>query len=360
VKFTDLSIASITNRYWSFGDGGATNVTTVSVSHTYSIAGAYTVTEIVSGPNGSLTNTQVNCIMAQQPPPSASFTATPTGGAAPLTVIFSDASTGGPITVWSWNFGDNSTTIVTTTNVSHSYAAAGNYTVTETVSGPGGSSSQTRINYISVLSPAEASQFQTWLTQYFNCTNCVQSLLNTDADGTGQNNLFKFTAALDPTNPMSVFVISPAPVQNLPGQFSFQFSPVVAGRVYTPQYSLDPGSGVWQPLTNYDGPATNGTQATITDLNAIQPNKFYRLAVSLATNLPPFAITAITLSGQDVHLTWNANPGTNVLQAANGSYSGNFFDLATVIMPAVAVTNYIDPGAATNVPSRFYRIDLRQ
>lgn len=360
VRFTDLSIGNITNRYWSFGDGGTTNVTTTTVSHTYATAGNYTVTEIVSGPSASLTNIQPNYITAELPPPSASFTAAPAGGVAPLTVIFSDASTGGPVTVWSWNFGDNSTTIVTTTNVSHSYATAGNFTVIETVSGPGGSSTETRMSYITVLTSTEASQFQTWLSQYLPCTNCLQAQMFADADGTGQNNFFKYTAGLDPTNPRSIFVINPASAQDQPGQFSFQFTPVVAGRVYTPQFCTDLVGDVWQSLTNYAGPVTNGAQATITDLNATQTNKFYRLAISLPTNLPPFAITSVTLNGQDVTLAWNGNTGTNVVQAANGSYSSNFFDLATIVIPAPVVTNYTDSGATTNGPSRFYRIDLRQ
>jgi PKD repeat protein len=281
VKFTDSSIGNITNWYWSFGDGATTNVATTTVFHTYTAAGTYTVTEVVSGPSGSLTNIQPNCITAQQPPPSAGFTATPTGGVAPLTVIFSDASTGGPISVWSWNFGDNTTVIVTNAYESHTYTTAGNYTVTETVSGPGGSSTETRINYITILSATEASQFQTWLTRYFDCTNCVQAQMSADADGTGQNNLFKYTAGLDPTNPASIFVIQPGSVQNLPGQFSFQFAPVVAGRNYTPQYSLDLSSGVWQSLTNYAGPMTNGTQITVTDLSATNQSKFYHIGISL-------------------------------------------------------------------------------
>ena len=39
------------------------------------------------------------------PPPAADFTATPTSGVAPLTVGFSDQSTGS-ITSWTWNLGD--------------------------------------------------------------------------------------------------------------------------------------------------------------------------------------------------------------------------------------------------------------
>lgn len=70
----------------------------------------------------------------QPPPPVASFTATPVSG---HTIQFADTSTGPP-TSWSWNFGD--ATGSTAQNPSHTYAAAGNYAVTLTVSNAGGSS----------------------------------------------------------------------------------------------------------------------------------------------------------------------------------------------------------------------------
>jgi len=81
------------------------------------------------------------------PPPVAAFSATPTGGPAPLTVTFSDASTGS-ITSWAWTFGGGSTS--TTQNPSHTYTAAGSYTVSLTVTGPGGSNTATKIDYITV------------------------------------------------------------------------------------------------------------------------------------------------------------------------------------------------------------------
>jgi hypothetical protein len=59
-----------------------------------------------------------------------------------------------------------------------------------------------------------------------------------------------------------------------------QFSPVLAGRTYTPQFSTDLVSGVWLPLT-FTGPVTNGNQVTITDTNAVGPEKFYRIDISL-------------------------------------------------------------------------------
>jgi PKD repeat protein len=83
--------------------------------------------------------------------PEAAFTADVTSGTAPLTVDFTDQSTGSP-TSWSWDFGDNST--ATEQNVSHTYTAAGTYTVKLMVTNAGGSDSETKTDYI-VVSPKE-------------------------------------------------------------------------------------------------------------------------------------------------------------------------------------------------------------
>ena len=61
----------------------------------------------------------------------------PLGGFAPLTVNFTDTSIG-DVTSWSWNFGDNSGT--NAQNPSHTYGAGG-FTITLTVTGPGGTDS---------------------------------------------------------------------------------------------------------------------------------------------------------------------------------------------------------------------------
>ncbi|MDD2472567.1 MAG: DUF6345 domain-containing protein [Methanoculleus sp.] len=64
-------------------------------------------------------------------PPIADFTASPTSGAAPLTVQFTDMSTGSP-TSWAWDFGDTGTS--TDQHPTHIYSSAGTYTVTLNVS----------------------------------------------------------------------------------------------------------------------------------------------------------------------------------------------------------------------------------
>ena len=79
--------------------------------------------------------------------PVAQFTGSPTSGTSPLTVAFTNTSTGS-ITSYAWTFGDGGTS--TAASPSYTYAAAGVYTVSLTVTGPGGSNTQTRNNYVTV------------------------------------------------------------------------------------------------------------------------------------------------------------------------------------------------------------------
>ncbi|MCP3917825.1 MAG: S8 family serine peptidase, partial [bacterium] len=82
--------------------------------------------------------------------PAAEFSGVPTSGNAPLAVAFTDLSSG-TVTTRSWNFGDGVTS--TAQNPSHTYTLQGNYTVSLTVTGPGGSDTETKTNYISVGAP---------------------------------------------------------------------------------------------------------------------------------------------------------------------------------------------------------------
>ena len=207
-------------------------------------------------------------------PPVAGFSATPTNGVAPLTVAFTDASTG-TITNWFWNFGDGTTNTYTTTNATHIYTNAGVYTVTETVTGPGGSNGLAISNLITVLTP-----FQGWQVLYFGSTNAVQAQPTADADGTGQNNLFKYVAGLNPTNPASVFVFNAASLVGPPAGASLVFSPIVSGRTYTPLFSTNLLNGPWAALTTGAVAVTNGSQVTITDTNATLPQGFYQIQIS--------------------------------------------------------------------------------
>jgi PKD repeat protein len=83
--------------------------------------------------------------------PSANFSGAPISGVAPLATAFSNASSG-TITAYSWTFGDGSSSTVA--SPSHSYATAGTYSVGLTVTGPGGSNTQTKAGYVVVSATA--------------------------------------------------------------------------------------------------------------------------------------------------------------------------------------------------------------
>lgn len=77
-----------------------------------------------------------------------------------------------------------------------------------------------------------------------------------------------------------------------------------------------------------------------------------------------FRIVSVVPSGIDLLVTWMMGSNrTNALQAtagdANGSYDTNSFtDIFTVTNTVSTMTNFLDAGAATNVPSRYYRVRL--
>jgi len=74
-----------------------------------------------------------------------------------------------------------------------------------------------------------------------------------------------------------------------------------------------------------------------------------------------FRVLSITRENDDLRVTWlTAGGRTNAVQAASGP-SGSYSDLSSnIVIAGVSdtTTNYLDLGAVTNSPGRFYRIRL--
>ena len=134
-------------------------------------------------------------------PPTANFSGSPTNGVEPLIVTFTDTSTGN-INNRFWDFGDGSTTNVTTNVVVHSYAG-GSFDVTLIASGVGGAGTNSLANYINVITP-----FQEWQILYFGSTNNAAGDASSDPDGDGQDNISEFLSGTNPTNNASAFRIT--------------------------------------------------------------------------------------------------------------------------------------------------------
>ena len=82
--------------------------------------------------------------------PTADFIADTSYGDVPLSVQFTDSSSG-LITDWDWNFGDGE--ISNEQNPVHTYESADTFTVSLTVTGPNGSNTKIREKYIVVSEP---------------------------------------------------------------------------------------------------------------------------------------------------------------------------------------------------------------
>ncbi len=141
---------------WDFGDSNTDSG--VTVSHTFSQDGSYTVALTVTDSDGS-TDTASTVIVASDSSPTAGFTGSPTSGAAPLTVTFTDSSTvyDQPLS-YGWDFDDDGVIDSTVQNPTYIYDTAGTYTVSLTVTDVDGSSDTlTKENYIRVNEPPVAN-----------------------------------------------------------------------------------------------------------------------------------------------------------------------------------------------------------
>jgi uncharacterized delta-60 repeat protein len=122
-----------------------------------------------------------------------------------------------------------------------------------------------------------------WTSQYFGHPTGQSNDLSRaadDATGTGQNNLFKYVAGLDPTNSASVFRFRIESVFGNPSQQRLVFSPCWNDRTYTPMYCTNLVSGaLWTNLITFTT-SDNGTERTVTDTNATEKAKFYRIQIT--------------------------------------------------------------------------------
>jgi PKD repeat protein len=118
----------------------------VQVAFSPTIDGTFSNTVIFTSNGGNSTNLVLGTSATA---PVADFTASPTNGSAPLTVSFTDISTG-TITNRAWDFGDGTGTNITATALSHGYSGMGTNTVKLTVSGPAGTNTVTRPAFIVV------------------------------------------------------------------------------------------------------------------------------------------------------------------------------------------------------------------
>jgi len=117
-----------------------------------------------------------------------------------------------------------------------------------------------------------------WQVQYFGQPPNANAGPNVDVSGTGQTNLFKYVAGLNPLDG-SRFTLAITSVPGQPGQKNLSFNPVFSGRTYTVTAKSSLITGSYSPI-NASFPIDNGTTRTMTDLSASGTSKFYRVEIS--------------------------------------------------------------------------------
>jgi PKD repeat protein len=137
VKCNDASTGNPTFFSYDFGDG--VTITSPNPVHTYAFPGVYNITLTIMKFDRATFSTKVssttkqNVVTVSRVPfiqPVAKFIASPVQGTAPLSVGFTDQSSGNP-TYYNYDFGDGVN--ITEQNPVHSYRYPGTYTVTLTV-----------------------------------------------------------------------------------------------------------------------------------------------------------------------------------------------------------------------------------
>jgi gliding motility-associated-like protein len=138
VAFSNTSVSTgspIVSCSWNFGDGYTS--TDCNPNHTYSNSGSYNVTLTVTNAAGCTKTLQLpNYINVSSGVVPAFTNTTPIGCAVPSTITFTNQSTGAGTLSYVWNFGDGlppPAVHSTSTNPTHTYSTAGNFSVTLTV-----------------------------------------------------------------------------------------------------------------------------------------------------------------------------------------------------------------------------------
>ena len=312
--------------------------------------------------------------------PAALFTAAPTSAVPPLTVTFTDASTG-IVTNWFWNFGDGATSNTsTTTNVSHTYTNAGVYTVAETVTGPGGANTNTQTSLITVstiapvitwTNPAAITYGAALTSSQLNATaNVSGSFAYTPASGAvlyaGTNAL---SVVFTPTNTVDYssatdtvsLVVLPAPLTVTASNASCQYGaaiPILSGTI-TGLQNNDNITATYSCSATTNSPV--GTYAivpTLVDPNGLLVN--YSVVTNngtLTVTSPPAPVfLSVTQGNGTVTFVWSTVAGqTYQVQSSTNLAQGNWVNLGPSVV--AGDTNAAASDFTTNT-QEFYQVLL--
>ncbi len=338
-NFTDNSTGPGINSWnWNFGDTPPATSSVQNPVHTYTTAGTFNVSLIVTNTDGcSDTITQPVTIDTV---PVAAFTATSPCLGNPTN--FTNNSTGAGINSWSWNFGNTPPATSALQNPVYTYTVAGTYNVTLIVSNAGGCSDTIAqpitVDPVPIPAFTATSVCQGSTTTFTNTSQAANAAylwdFNDSNTSTAQNPVHVYTNSgtfhvqLLLTTPGGCKDSITVPVTVNPNAVpSFSTSPVCEGMTtsFNNQTPSSPAIASWAWDFNNDG-TTDNTSANPTNL---YNNGTYTALLTVTTAASP-ACTASYSAQIVVHpnpvANFTANP---VCQGAATVFNNNTSGIAT-------------------------------
>jgi parallel beta-helix repeat protein len=258
--------------------------------------------------------------------PVADFSASPTSGNAPLNVAFTDKSKGSP-NAWNWNFGDGTNSTVQ--SPAHTYSAAGNYTVTLTVSNSAGSNATTKSSYIGVVTvPSQMPVANFWGSPVSGNVPLNVAFTDTTSDS--------------------------------PTAWNWSFGDGTSSTEKNPRHTYSAAGNYTVKLTasNAAGSSTKSKYNYIKAAGIPQKKPVAEFSASPTSGNAPMSVTFTTKStGSPNAWNWNFGDGTSSTQqnpVHNYSTAGNYTVALTVSNSAGSNTttksNYINVGQTAQKP----------
>lgn len=212
VTFTNTTTGAVSYS-WNFGDGSPAS-TAVNPTHTYTSFGTYTVTMTATGANGCTATGTITVVFEKYVSSSLTLNITEYSGCTPhtlstLTNLSVNANT------YTWNFGDGTPPITTTsfTPPSHTYNTGGTYTITLTASNSCNTATATISPIIIVAGPVASFNPSTTL----GCAPQTVTFTNTTTGASPANN---FQWNMGNGNTYTNVTNPPAQVYTTPGTYT--------------------------------------------------------------------------------------------------------------------------------------------
>ena len=201
VQTTNNSVGENLTYSWSITGPETYSSAEFEPAFTLTTPGLYRISLTITDTINNLTSTAWHDIEVLYPPPSASFTVSPSSlGEAPFTItVTASLNPGsGPVTSWTWNFGDGSAPVTGQGPHDHTYTVKGTYWITMDYVGDNGSGSEAHQVYVDDPGGTVAADF-TYVSNG-NVAGGVEICFTNASDGVVTQSVWTFGDGTTETN----------------------------------------------------------------------------------------------------------------------------------------------------------------